>query len=395
MFEALVLNMKARTKLLASLLLLVFLSFTGCTKTSAPVDQPANSPAAASEPQNAAGGATPAGSIKHFKGSIGSTLGLQMKLVREGDHLAGSYRYQKVGTPIDIRGTIDKDGNVSIDEFDASGKQTGNFQGLWTEGEDGLIAIAGNWAKRDTNKKTAFSLHEEPIEFSSGVEIVTRRIKESNKDLKYEIDAEYPQLTGSGSPNFEKFNQTVRGLITKKVSDFKQEMEPAPDDPPASELPGESMGNDLHIGYDTALAKDDLISIKFVVGSYYAGAAHPNSYSEVVNFDLKNGKLLKLADLFEPASKHLQTIAAYCIAELKRQGKQKGEEALPDHEWIDRGAGADAENYGSWTIGKKGLGITFDAYQVASYAQGPQYVLVPYTKLKDLIRSDGLIDQFR
>jgi hypothetical protein len=130
------------------------------------------------------------------------------------------------------------------------------------------------------------------------------------------------------------------------------------------------------------------------VGSYSAGAAHPNSYSETVNFDLRNGKLLKLADLFQPGSKYLQTISAYCIADLKKQGKQKGPDSMLDDDWIERGAGPDAENYGSWTVGKKGLEITFDSYQVAAYAAGPQHVLVPYSALKDLIKTDGPLAQF-
>ena len=374
-----------------TLLLIGFLGLMACKKTSAPADKTATSPLA-SEYQNAAGGTTPVGISKYFKGSIGSTLGLQMKLVREGEKLTGSYFYQKVGTPIVISGTIDKGGNVVLDEFDSGGHQTGVFKGVWSEDENGLIAIAGNWTKPNSDKKTAFSLHEEPIEFSSGVEIVARRIKENNKKLKYEIEAAYPQLTGSGSPNYEKFNQSIRGLITKKVSAFKTEMAPSPDDPPPTEL--ESLGSDLNVAYTIALAKDDLISVLLDVGSYSAGAAHPNSYSEVVNFDLKNGKLLKLADLFQPGSKYLQSIAAYCIADLKKQGKQGQDSMLEDDDWIQRGAGPEAENYSSWTIGKKGLGITFDSYQVAAYAAGPQHVLVPYSTLKGLIKTDGPIAQF-
>ena len=65
-----------------------------------------------------------------------------------------------------------------------------------------------------------------------------------------------------------------------------------------------------------------------------------------------------------------------------------------DDDWIERGAGPEAENYTSWTIGKKGLGIIFDAYQVAAYAAGPQHVLVPYSALKDLMKTDAPIAQF-
>jgi len=146
----------------------------------------------------------------------------------------------------------------------------------------------------------------------------------------------------------------------------------------------------LNVAYTLVLAQDDLISAKFDVGSYYQGAAHPNSYSDVINFDLKNGKQLKLSDLFKPGSKYLQTIADYSIADLKKQAKDKG---LIEGE-IENGASALAKNYQSWNITKTGLGITFDAYQVGPYAAGPQFVMVPYSALKDIINPEGPIAQF-
>lgn len=338
-----------------------------------------------------AGGETPAPQTKYFKGSIGSSLDLQMKLVRTGDQLAGSYFYQKIGTRINLRGTVDKDGNLTLEEFDQAGKQTGLFKGIWAvDASDGLIKLAGNWSKppgeKGSEKKTAFSVHEEPIAFTGEVEIVSKQIKESNKKLMYEVAAQYPQLTGGSNPNFEKFNQVARALVTKEVADFKKGMQPEGEDaePPSKE----SIASDLSVSYVVALAQDDLVSIKFDVSNYEAGAAHPHPYSYVLNYDLKNGKALKLSDLFKPGAKFLQTIATYCIADLKKQAKD-----LPEDQ-IESGAAAKSENYASWTITRRGLGINFDAYQVGPYAAGPQFVLVPYSNLKDLINPDGPIAQF-
>jgi hypothetical protein len=105
---------------------------------------------------------------------------------------------------------------------------------------------------------------------------------------------------------------------------------------------------------------------------------------------LKNGKQLNLADVFKPGAKYLQSLASYCIADLKKQGKDKG---LLDEE-IEKGASANIKNYQSWTITRKGLAINFEAYQVGPYAAGPQFVLVPYSNLKDLISPNGPIGQF-
>ena len=374
------------------LIIICLLVSIGCRRTStpAPPDAPATASAPAPDLSHVQGGATPVTQAKYFKGSIGSSLGLQMKLVRTGDQLSGSYFYEKIGKRIDLRGNVDKDGNLTLEEFDQSGKQTGLFKGLWqVKAQDGLITLAGNWSKppneKGSEKKTAFSLHEEPIAFTGDVELTSKQIKDSNKKLMYEISAQYPQLTGGNNPNFEKFNQAARGFVTTKVGLFKKEMALEEGEEPR---PEGSMGSDLNIGYTVVLAQDDLMSIRFDVGTYYQGAAHPNSYSEVINYDLKNGKQLKLSDLFKPGAKYLQALSVYSIADLKKQGK----DLLPEQ--IESGAAPKAENYQSWNIGKTGLGINFDAYQVGPYAAGPQFVMVPYSNLKDLINPDGPIAQF-
>ncbi|HEX3184098.1 MAG TPA: DUF3298 domain-containing protein [Pyrinomonadaceae bacterium] len=384
-----------RSRPIVVLLLVALVAVASCRKTSNTPPPAAPAPAAAADPlSTTAGGATPPPETKHFKGSIGSTLDLQMKLVRNGDQLVGSYYYQKVGKIIGLRGTVDKAGNLSLDEFDQSGKQTGMFKGLWTiDKEDGLITLAGNWSKppgeKGDDKKTAFSIHEEPISFTGDVDIVAKSVKENNKTLVYEIDAQYPQLTGGTNPNFEKFNALARSFVMKTVAGFKKDMAPEEGEEPR---PEGSMGSDLGISYTINLAQDDLVSVQFDIGSYYQGAAHPNSHSETLNYDLKNGKQLRLADIFKPGSKYLQTLSTYCIADLKKQSKEKNTELLDD--MLNEGVSPKATNYESWTITKRGIGINFDSYQVAPYAAGPQFVMVPYSALKDLIKPDGPIAGF-
>lgn len=375
------------------LLLLIGVSCKRTITTQSVGHQPATSPETA-QLQHAIGGATPT-EIKYFKGSIGNTLDLQMKLIKTGEQLSGYYSYQKVGTRINLRGTVDKSGTLLLQEFDPTNKQTGEFKGIWTvKGDDGTISIAGNWSlpqgEKGSDKKTAFSIHEEPIFFTGDVEIVNKQIKETNKKLMYEIDAHYPQMTGGNNPNSEKLNQILRSFVTKKVAEFRKDMAPKAGEEPR---PEGSMGSDINVAYTIALAQDDLASIEFDVGSYYQGAAHPNSYTEVVNYDLKNGKQLKLSDAFKPGSKYLQAISSYCIADLKKQAKAKGPDSMLEDSTILSGAGPTLKNYESWTITKKGLGINFDSYQVAPYAAGPQFVMVPFSAIKEHVNPEGPLGQ--
>lgn len=370
---------------------------TGCKRTAAPANQTstaAQQPVAEQQAHHPEGGAaTPVAQTKFFKGSIGSALGLQMKLVRLGNALSGSYFYQKVGTRIDLKGTVDETGNVVLEEFDSTGKQTGTFKGIWKLDDQGLVDFVGNWSKPNSDKLTAFSVHEEPIQFTGTTEIVAKQIKEENRKLRYEISVEYPQVTGAMDDRFDKFNQDARALVTRKIAKFRNDVKEAQaEEDDASEA--STTGSDLGAGYTIGIAGDELISIEFDIGGYYEGAAHPNSYTEVINYDAKQRKTLKLADLFKPGAKYLQAISAYAIKDLKNQAKAKGSDSLLTDESIADGAGPELKNYKSWTITRKGLGITFDSYQVGPYVAGPQRVVIPYSALKDLIKPDGPLANF-
>jgi hypothetical protein len=382
---------------LIALILLIMVAFAGGCRKNQTVNAPTPvSPAAAVSPPEAphpvATATGPTVQTKYLRGSIGSSNGLHMKLIRDGDKLTGTYFYQKVGTKIDLKGTVDKDGNVTLDEFDAGGKQTGSFKGLWqTDSEDGQASIAGNWSKPNGEKKTAFSIHQEPIEFSGSAELVARQIRETNKKLNYKIEVGYPEVTAPLDNRFDKFNQEAKNLVVRRVADFRKERADAAQDEAQQPEPStlSDLTSDLSGGYTVALATDSLISIAYDLSGYTAGAAHGNASSFGLNYDVRAGKVLKLADTFNPGTKYLQAISAYCINDLRKQSRKNGDSLADD--MIKTGAAPDARNFQSWCIKKKGLEFTFDAYQVGPYAAGPQTVLVPYSALKGLIKPDGPI----
>src|ERR1700730_5322442 len=114
-------------KKLSAFLLALLIGAGACTRRSAVNETPRPTELATtpSPEQYHQGGVVSAVPAKFFKGSIGNTLGLQMKLTREGEQLSGNYFYQKVGTRIDVKGTVDKDNNVTLEEIGSGGKLTG------------------------------------------------------------------------------------------------------------------------------------------------------------------------------------------------------------------------------------------------------------------------------
>ena len=255
------------------------------------------------------------------------------------------------------------------------------LKGQWKSNEIGLAAIEGKWSRPDGSKETEFELSQQPIEFTAAVHVTPKVIRENNKEGKYSVNVEYPQIEGDS--RFDAFNQQARGMITKDVAAFKAS-EGTPDE--ETGLSDEAQTSTLDIGYNVRFATDDLISIEFLEAQYERGAAHGSDITTVLNYDVKNRKKIGLADIFQPKSNYLSVISAYCVKDLQDQSK-KNDMLMADQ--IKEGAGPRADNFGAWTITRKGLWITFDPYQVAAYAAGPQHVLIPYSALKSIIKPDG------
>jgi hypothetical protein len=338
-----------------------------------------------------AGGTIITGDTYHFRGTIAGNLKIEMTLLRDGERLSGSYFYPKIGKDIQLKGTIDKSDNVELTESDETGANTGIFKGKWkpstVETELDLAQIEGKWSKPDGSKQTPFDITEQPVKFTGPQRIISKLIKEAKEESQYSINVEYPQVEG-GDARFDKFNREVRGMITKRITKWKAD-QTENEGAMTTDLPPETGGSTMDMSYDIRYATDDLISVQFTAGDYFRGAAHPNHFTIAVNYDLKNGKKLALGDLFKPKSNYLSAISSFCIKNLKEQSKKR--DLMLEDESIQTGAGPKADNYQAWTVTKKGLWIVFDPYQVGPYAAGPQYVLVPYSAIKDLVNPDGPI----
>jgi hypothetical protein len=173
----------------------------------------------------------------------------------------------------------------------------------------------------------------------------------------------------------QTFNQHLNEIVTKEVDTFRQSFQQNTA-PPVTEA-----GSAVDVTYQLISQIGDIWSIKLDFSFYSDGAAHPGLYSITVNYDLAQGKELALGDLFLPNSNYLEAISNYCIAELSKQ---------PFFDTpFQEGAKPTAENYRNWNITKDGLMITFDEYQVAPYAAGPQTVVVPYSTLQTVINPQG------
>ncbi len=191
-------------------------------------------------------------------------------------------------------------------------------------------------------------------------------IKETRKG--YDIDISYPRF-GHGAID-RQLETWARG-IAKEFTEAARESTGEPN-PWATEVSYEVVRNDAQ-----------MIVVGFTNYSY-SGGAHPNSSTETFNFLMPDGRRVEVAELFSP--KGIQRISDISIAKLKQD--LGGPDGMSDMDWIRRGAGPNARNFTSFALVPRELHITFDAYQVAAYAAGPQEVSIPLSNLRDVMRPD-------
>lgn len=235
-------------------------------------------------------------------------------------------------------------------------------------------------------------------------QLVTRESDDNDENLNLATHIRAPVIEGEQVGFAEDFNREVQRLVDIEL-DAKDSL---------GNIPLEDPGGFIQMGYQVTSAPDwqafqpnalaeenptarapdqialhgghDILSVVFFV-SQYLGGAHPGDHHDVINYDLSEAKVLSLGDLFKPESDYLEAIADYSIRELKKNR----EVLFPNFE---EGASPKEENYGAWSITPKGLLVIFEEYQVAPYAAGPQYVLVPYSALADILDPGGPLGKF-
>jgi hypothetical protein len=110
-----------------------------------------------------------------------------------------------------------------------------------------------------------------------------------------------------------------------------------------------------------------------------------------LNYDLKNGKQLKLSDLFKPGAKYLQAISSYCIADLKKQANGKRIDSRRRFKRRGRRRRiTELEHHEESVV----WASTSTRTRLVLTPPVRSSVMVPYSNLKDLINPDGPIAQF-
>jgi hypothetical protein len=135
--------------------------------------------------------------IKTFAGKLDNKYPVHIKLNSESGIINGTYFYDKVGTDIEIKGTISKDSTLTLNEFDQKGNQTG----LWNGKLINQNKIKGTWSKPNGDSAKDFTL------------ILTSDNYESSK--KSISDSKYSNYNGTYNCPFNDGGISFGRLIIK------------------------------------------------------------------------------------------------------------------------------------------------------------------------------------
>jgi hypothetical protein len=220
-----------------------------------------------------------------------------------------------------------------------------------------------------------------PVPLSQQVMLALISFREEGQYPTYTISAQTPRLAGVDDPRTQDFNEAVSDLIQHEIGYFRENV--------LAQMPAHpvSSGSSFNAQYMVIFQGSGLWSLKFDFSGYADGAAHPYHYSLTYNYDLEQGRAVSLEELFPAESDYLRTLSRYCIAELSKRD-------IGFYGGFQQGAEPTAKNYRNWNITASGLLVTFDEYQVAPYAAGPQTITVPYSELTAVINPKGPLALF-
>lgn len=182
----------------------------------------------------------------------------------------------------------------------------------------------------------------------------------------------------SRSPLARLAESTVRGEETKKYQEFLGEIKKD-----FAELKKQGMAGQWGFESTPLVAQNQPTFIGIVVSGWrFEGGAHGMSTTQTYNFGIVDGKPKRLTihDVV-----HRDGFRELKLIMLAKAMKLEGAD------WINNGDVNDfTENQmNNFRVDGQGLIFEFDAYELGSYASGPQSIGVTWAELKPLMRANG------
>jgi hypothetical protein len=309
-------------------------------------------------------GAGPSFDWAFYRGTIGTGRTVILQAGVADGTITGGYFYESKGVPIDLEGTVDELGAVSIRET-VDNKETGRFEGSFKDEQRRMV---GQWASADGTKTLAFTL---------------MRFATQRADVKTEHVQEQTVESSRAFPLFEDpkeagLNTAVISHLDALYKTFLNEIKKAAD-------PAFKADSTFDVDVDVAAYRPGaFVSLVFTT-SLYAGGAHGMTQFDTLNLRLGGAggpKAVGLSDLFSSEEDAIKALSHYSIADLKKQEAGFVLDGMV--------SSLDKKLLSHFTLSPRGTTFLFEPYAVAPYADGTFEVTVPFTAVETLLKTGAL-----
>jgi uncharacterized protein YecT (DUF1311 family) len=216
----------------------------------------------------------------------------------------------------------------------------------------------------------------------SGARIVPVFIQQEGSAKQYDVDYTLLRFADPRSAGQELFNRQLDAIGRKAPLG------------PHNEQVMEGMQLSAIASAQLSYASPKVISSAINVWSF-DGGAHGNGGVTNVNIDLTGGRMITFDLLFDAADK--EPLGVSCRQQIKDQKIEKmgGEEFKPadDPNYQESTIDDYVADLTRWTFTSENAVVTFDAYAIGSYAEGPYTCTYALGLLRSLSRDPALLPE--
>jgi hypothetical protein len=339
---------------------------------------------------------------KRIEGTVGKQKVIEMDLVKIDSVIRGTYYYKTNINPLEITGTIDANGTITINElgrYDIINERypiMATFKGNFVT--DNLIK--GTLTRVKNDSIYPFELKEFYQEGSGQFELIKKhKIQGSCEEgMCANFVLIYPQMKKGVMQ--EKINKQIISILLshytekqgKKLSsledlieDFmarykEEEKNFAKLDP--NTKPAWTHYNEVSVVFNA----QNILSLQFRSEISESGEK-PLEVIYYENFDLRTGQSIKLEDLF--------------VKDYKQRLTSTAEEVFRRHYGFNdaqRMKGFSFKNgvfelNDNFTVNKKGISFRYNPYEIAAYSMGSPQIFIPFEQIKSIVKWDGILKE--
>ncbi|MDB4922875.1 DUF3298 and DUF4163 domain-containing protein [Mucilaginibacter sp.] len=141
--------------------------------------------------------------------------------------------------------------------------------------------------------------------------------------------------------------------------------------------------------YAKVLRQDSSLTTLETGGYVFTGGAHPSSFTGFINWNTKANKSITLTDLIKP--NNLEKLNGIAEGIFRKNEKLSDTASLATNYFFKDNKFALNDNF---SITPTGLKFFYNQYEIKPYAAGTTELIIPYSKIKLLLRPNTVITQY-